>query len=181
VPVAVSSRVVLSAGWVDSAALTSSAGCAASAFSTFSTDPAARSSTLPSSTLLSAGAASVAALGTSGAASVALRPASVVVVVASATRTGRAVFKPSVGPFIATCASGFGFGTNRLGCWKSTGATSLRLTITRAPSLVVGHSRAANSRGSRMQPCEAGTPGSTPSCIATPDQVRRCMKNIGAL
>ena len=31
-----------------------------------------------------------------------------------------------------------------------------------------------------MQPCEAGCPGTTPSCIATPDQVMRCMYGIGA-
>ncbi len=188
VPVAVSSLVVTSIGCVDSAALTSSAGFAASAFSNCSTGPVALSSTLLlAATLASSGAAaaSVAAFGTSDAAS-APCPASVAVAVVAisvtwATWTGRAELNPSVMPFIATWASGFGLGTNRLGCAKSTGATSLRVTITRAPSLVVGQSRAANSRGKRMQPCEAGTPGNTPSCIATPDQVRRCMKNIGAL
>ena len=63
------------------------------------------------------------------------------------------------------------------------GATpSLRgVTITRTPILVMLHSRVANSCGRRMQPWDAGWPGTTPSCIATPDQVMRCMYGIGAL
>ena len=55
------------------------------------------------------------------------------------------------------------------------GATSLRETITRAPSLVIPQSRMAKSVEVRMQPWEAGWPGSTPWWIATPDQVMRCM------
>src|SRR5262249_18057715 len=58
----------------------------------------------------------------------------------------------------------------------ATGVTSpLWVTITRTPNLVMPHIWRANARGSRMQPCEAGPLGTTPWCIATPDQVMRCM------
>src|SRR5262245_54369598 len=58
----------------------------------------------------------------------------------------------------------------------STGVTSpLWVTITRTPSLVMPHIWRANAPGSRMQPCDAGPFGTTPWCIATPDQVIRCM------
>ena len=64
----------------------------------------------------------------------------------------------------------------------ATGVTSsLWVTITRTPSLVMPHIWRANAPGSRMQPCDAGPLGTTPWCIATPDQVMRCMWNIGAL
>ena len=95
--------------------------------------------------------------GASGAGGVAHAPG---VVVASASWIGRVALNPSVGGFIAIRGSaGFGFGANRTGCAKSTGASSGRAMITRTPSLVVGHSRAANSVGRRMQPCEAGYAG----------------------
>ena len=59
----------------------------------------------------------------------------------------------------------------------------LRRELNRAEEqeAVVGHSPAAKPWDSRMQPCEAGCPGRAPRCIATPDQVMRCMKNMGAL
>jgi hypothetical protein len=76
--------------------------------------------------------------------------------------------------------SGIGFGANSRPWAISTGATSLRAMITRTPSLVRCQRRTAKSPVSRMQPCEAGWPGSTPSCMATPDQVIRCMYGIGA-
>src|SRR5262249_57267989 len=101
--------------------------------------------------------------------------------VACATTVGGARSRPSVGTLVATCGSGLGFGTNSLGCEKSAGASSLRVTITRTPRSVMGHSFLAKSCDIRMQPCEAGWPGSTPSCNATPDQVMRCMYGIGAL
>src|SRR5674476_638641 len=54
-----------------------------------------------------------------------------------------------------TFSSGF-FGTNRWGCAISAGAAGSRVTITRAPTLVVPHSRMEKSCGRRIQPCEAG-------------------------
>src|SRR6516165_4247993 len=48
---------------------------------------------------------------------------------------------PSVAAFIAVCSStGFDLGTNNLACANSVGVSSLRVTITRTPSLVMGHS-----------------------------------------
>jgi len=62
----------------------------------------------------------------------------------------------------------------------STGAASPGITITRMPILVRSNSRSANPCGMRMQPCDAGWPGSTPACNAIPDQVIRCMKGMEA-
>src|SRR6516162_10709099 len=48
---------------------------------------------------------------------------------------------PSVAAFIAVCSStGLDLGTNNLACANSVGVSSLRVTITRTPSLVMGHS-----------------------------------------
>src|SRR5712671_53129 len=63
----------------------------------------------------------------------------------------------------------------RRGCVISYGAASPRVMTTRAPTLVMPHKRTANRSGRRIQPWEAGWPGTTPACIATPDQVIRCM------
>ena len=52
--------------------------------------------------------------------------------------------------------------------------------MTRALILVQLYILTAKAGGMRMQPCEAGYPGSTPACMATPDQVIRCMNGIGA-
>ena len=48
-----------------------------------------------------------------------------------------------------------GFSVNSRACLISSGATSSRVMMTRAPILVVPHSRSAKLSGSRMQPCEA--------------------------
>src|SRR6266536_5301242 len=84
------------------------------------------------------------------------------------------------------CASPFGSAGSRLIANKrsleiATGATSPWVMMTRTPSLVMPHIWRANAPGRRMQPCDAGEFGTTPSCMATPDQVIRCMKYIGAL
>src|SRR5712671_5855983 len=63
----------------------------------------------------------------------------------------------------------------RRGCAISYGAASPRVMTTRAPTLVMPHKRTANRSGRRIQPWEAGWPGTTPACSATPDQVIRCM------
>ena len=55
----------------------------------------------------------------------------------------------------STAGSTFGFGANSRACLISSGATSSRVMITRAPTLVVPHRRSAKLSGSRMQPCEA--------------------------
>jgi hypothetical protein len=76
-------------------------------------------------------------------------PAPASVIVACATRSGRA-------GKAAVRSSGFGFGANSLACSNGRGATSSRATTTRTPSLVIGHSLRAKSFVSRMHPCEAG-------------------------
>ena len=53
-----------------------------------------------------------------------------------------------------TVGSGTIFVTS-FACEKFIGATSPGATITRVPIFVQVHSRAANSFGRRMQPCEA--------------------------
>ena len=84
------------------------------------------------------------------------------------------------------CASPFGSAGSRLSVNKrsleiATGVTSPCVMMTRTPSLVMPHICRANAPGRRMQPCDAGWLGTTPSCMATPDQVMRCMKYMGAL
>src|SRR6266850_2207614 len=59
----------------------------------------------------------------------------------------------------------------RCGWVISYGAASPRVMTTRAPTLVMPHKRTANRSGKRIQPWEAGWPGTTPACSATPDQV----------
>src|SRR5262252_3851148 len=95
--------------------------------------------------------------------------------IVAAARIAVGCLAPSVATFIVVCGSGFDLGTNTLACANSVGVNSSRATITRTPSLVMGHSLIAKSWDMRMQPCEAGCPGSSPSCSATPDQVMRCM------
>ena len=68
-----------------------------------------------------------------------------------------------------------GAGVNRRGCENSVGSTGRFVTRTLTPTFVVRKSRFANASGKRMQPCEAGCPGTTPWCIAMPDQVMRCI------
>jgi len=75
----------------------------------------------------------------------------------------------------AARASAPGFGMNRAGWAISMGVTSVGATITRIPSRVRSNKRAAKSYGSRMQPWDAGYPGSGPPWSAMPDQVMRCM------
>ena len=72
------------------------------------------------------------------------------------------------------------FGEGSAGCEISVGATSCGAMTTRSPIRVSPQSLAAKPAGRRMQPCEAGWPGTTPRCMATPDQVMRCMKGMGA-
>ena len=84
----------------------------------------------------------------------------------------------SVGVSVAT-GSGL-IGVNRRGCENSVGASVFCAIRTRTPTLVVLKRLTANDPGIRMHPCDAGWPGNTPSCIATPDQVMRCMNGIGA-
>jgi hypothetical protein len=79
-------------------------------------------------------------------------------------------------PALATLSgTGDAAGTGRAACVSSCASTSSGATTTRAPILVMPHSSAAKAGVSRMQPCEAGYPGTTPACSATPDQVMRCM------
>src|SRR6202011_1113291 len=81
-------------------------------------------------------------------------------------------------------ASGAGCGAalcaTSSGCEKLAGLISPGAMTTRAPILVQFHILMAKAVGMRIQPCDAGYPGSTPACIATPDQVMRCMYGIGA-
>src|SRR5262249_31631286 len=94
------------------------------------------------------------------------------------TRSGCAIiasvssaFGCAVDPFIAVCGSaGFDLATNNLACANSAGVNSSRATITRTPSLVMGHNFFAQSWDMRIQPCQAGCPGNTPSCNANPHQ-----------
>ena len=73
-----------------------------------------------------------------------------------------------------------GRGLKSAGCAMSTGVMSSRTTTTRMPILVRSNSCSAKPCGMRMQPCDAGWPGSTPACSAIPDQVMRCMKGMEA-
>src|SRR5258708_22608702 len=84
------------------------------------------------------------------------------------------------------CASPFDTAGSRLSVNKrsleiATGVTSPCVMMTRTPSLGMPHICRANAPGRRMQPCDDGGLGTTPSCMATPDQVMRCMKYMGAL
>src|SRR5436190_23364318 len=74
----------------------------------------------------------------------------------------------------------FGLDRKRRGWAISIGRISPDAMITRVPRLVRCHSRVANSFFRRIQPCEAGYPGRTPACSATPDQVTRCIYGIAA-
>ena len=69
----------------------------------------------------------------------------------------------------------FGFAAKRRGLAISTGRISSGAMITRVPRLVRCHSRTAKSLFRRIQPCEAGYPGTTPACSAIPDHVMRCI------
>ena len=80
----------------------------------------------------------------------------------------------------AATGRGAGTGTSASGASVSSGTTSCSDTITRTPIRVAFHNCIAKARGRRMQPCDAGRPVTCPSCSATPDQVMRCMKGIGA-
>src|SRR5205807_5111595 len=87
----------------------------------------------------------------------------------------------SAGGSSAATGCGTTFIVASSGCEKLTGVMiSPGVTKTRAPILVQFHIFTANDIGMRMQPCDAGYPGSTPACMATPDQVIRCIKGIGA-
>src|SRR5262249_60264882 len=84
------------------------------------------------------------------------------------------------------CASPFGsagscLSVNKRSLEIATGVTSPWVMMTRTPSLVMPHIWRANAPGRRMQPCDAGGLGTTPSGMATPDQGMRCLKYIGAL
>src|SRR5258706_13050508 len=63
----------------------------------------------------------------------------------------------------------------RRGCVISYGAASPPVITTRAPTLAMPPKRTANRSGRRIQPWEAGWPGTTPACSATPDQGILCM------
>src|SRR6516165_1892317 len=84
---------------------------------------------------------------------------------------GRVLANASRGSAAATA----GAGVNKRGCENSVGSTGWLVTRTRTPTLVVRKSRLANASGKRMQPCDAGCPGTTPWCIAMPDHVMRCI------
>src|SRR6202051_4993741 len=60
------------------------------------------------------------------------------------------------------------------GCEKLAGDISPGATTTRAPILVQFHILTAKAIGMRMQPCDAGEPGSPPACLATPAHVIPC-------
>src|SRR5579871_5679665 len=92
-------------------------------------------------------------------------------------------FTATASDFVSSTATGCGttLSAASSGCEKFAGVTSPGVTMTRAPILVQPYSLTAKAIGMRMQPCEAGYPGSTPACIATPDHVIRCMNGIGAL
>jgi hypothetical protein len=60
------------------------------------------------------------------------------------------------GSALALGAASCGFSASSRACVIAPGTTSSCAMITRAPILVRPHRRCANSRGSRMQPCEAG-------------------------
>ena len=83
--------------------------------------------------------------------------------------------EPSVAGASRLASSGSRLSVNSRACENGAGAASPRVMITRAPSLEVPHNCLAKASGRRMQPCEAGWLGTTPWCIATPDQVMRCM------
>src|SRR6201987_493398 len=78
-------------------------------------------------------------------------------------------------PDSGVAAATFGFGTKSCGLAISAGRISSCAIITRVPRFVRCQSRMAKSFVTRMQPCEAGYPGTTPACNAIPDQVMRCM------
>jgi hypothetical protein len=61
-----------------------------------------------------------------------------------------------VGSALALGATSCGFSASSRACVIAAGTTSSCAMITRAPTRVMPHRRCANSRGSRMQPCEAG-------------------------
>src|SRR6476659_4724525 len=71
----------------------------------------------------------------------------------------------------STCGSVIGCGTTfcaaSKGCENLAGVISPGVTTTRAPILVQFHILMAKAIGIRMQPWEAGYPGSTPACMAT--------------
>src|SRR5258707_7022225 len=100
--------------------------------------------------------------------------------VATSDRLGAAELRPFDVPG-SNAASDDLTSPARRGCVISNAAASPRVMMTRAPTLVMPHRRTANRSGRRMQPWEAGWPGTTPACRATPDQVIRCMYGIGAL
>src|SRR5580692_12822819 len=72
--------------------------------------------------------------------------------------------------FVSSTATGCGttFTAASKGCEKLAGVTSPGVTMTRAPILVQPYILTAKAIGMRMQPCDAGCPGSTPACMATP-------------
>src|SRR5262249_56635796 len=72
-------------------------------------------------------------------------------------------------------SGGISLCTNRCGSANSVGLSSEFAIMTRVLSLVRRYSRTAKSCGMRIQPCDALWPILSPSCIATPDQVMRCM------
>jgi len=80
----------------------------------------------------------------------------------------------------STSGAGRNLGTGKKALEISTGVGSRRAIMTRLPICVMPQNCCANPSGSLMQPCEAGWPGTTPKCIATPDHVMRCINGIGA-
>src|SRR5215468_9327958 len=100
--------------------------------------------------------------------------ATTTVPVATSDRLGAAELRAFDGPG-PNAASDALASPARRGCVISYGAASPRVMTTRTPTLVMPHKRTANRSGRRIQPWDAGWPGTTPACSATPDQVIRCM------
>ena len=77
--------------------------------------------------------------------------------------SGASTMPPTVARRIFCAGSALAFGATCCGvsaasraCVIALGMTSSCAMITRAPIRVMPHRRCANSRGNRMQPCEAG-------------------------
>src|SRR6266700_7178459 len=80
------------------------------------------------------------------------------------SREAAGLAAPAFGSAAATgCGATLSVGSS--GCAKLAGIISPGVTTTRAPILVQFHILMANAIGIRMQPCEAGYPGSTPAWI----------------
>src|SRR4029078_4885153 len=77
-------------------------------------------------------------------------------------------------------AVGAGSGWKSAGCSMSFGIVLFAAIMTLSPIRVTWNSFGAKEKGSRIQPWEAGWPGTTPPWSAVPDHVTRCIQGIGA-